>query len=92
MAITADRSEGAGADQAGGVERAPRRLFADESGTLWTAELRRPRAKGPDHAPSRLILFWSEARACLATLRGVEGLAELTEDDLRRHLRTCLTG
>ena len=48
--------------------------------------------EGPDHAPSRLILFWSEARACLATLRGVEGLAELTEDDLRRHLRTCLTG
>jgi hypothetical protein len=92
VALTAETTEGAEADRIGGVEHAPRRLFADESGTLWTAELRRPRAKGPDHAPSRLILFWSEARACLATLRGVDGLAELTEDDLRRHLRTCLTG
>ena len=78
---------------AGGGERAPRRLFADEAGVLWTAELRKPRvASTAGREPTPLILFWSDTRACLATLRTHQPLAELTEEDLRRHLHTCLSG
>lgn len=74
-------------------ERGPRRLFADEEGVLWTAEVRRPRFSGPDGEPGApLILFWSDTRACLATLRRAQPIAELTEDELRGHLRACLTG
>lgn len=80
----------------GGIERgdrSPRRLFADEAGVLWTAELRRPRQeRWPDKAATPLILFWSETRACLATLREASGLRDLSEEELRRHLRTCLAG
>lgn len=83
----------AGSGAGRGPERSPRRLFADDAGVLWTAELRRPRLPtGRGDAPAPLILFWSETRACLATLREGRGLAELSEDELRRHLRSCLSG
>ena len=72
-------------------ERDPRRLFADDQGVLWTAELRRPRVTG-EGPGAPLILFWSDTRACMATLRNSRPIAELTEDELRRHLRACLTG
>lgn len=75
------------------VERSARRLFADENGVLWTAELRRPRlATDPGRTGGPLILFWSETRACLGSVRNSRPLAELTEDDLRLHLRACLSG
>ena len=77
----------------GGGDRGPRRLFADASGVLWTAELRRPRVPGlGGQSPAPVILFWSETRACLATLRSHQPIADLSEDDLRRHLQACLSG
>lgn len=72
--------------------REPRRLFADEEGVLWTAELRRPRIAADGSQLSPLILFWSDTRACLATLRSSRPITELSEEELRRHLRACLTG
>ena len=89
---TAARNETArgGGDTA---ERSARRLFADENGVLWTAELRRPRlAADPARTAGPLILFWSETRACLASVRNSRPLSDLTEDDLRLHLRACLSG
>lgn len=75
------------------VERSARRLFADENGVLWTAELRRPRlAADPARTGGPLILFWSETRACLASVRNSRPLSDLSEDDLRVHLRACLSG
>lgn len=72
---------------------APSRRFTDEAGVIWTAELRRPRRPpNPGRVSSPMILFWSDTRACLATLQGERGIAELTDEDLRRHLRACLSG
>ncbi|HUE77998.1 MAG TPA: hypothetical protein VMM83_08660 [Longimicrobiales bacterium] len=72
---------------------APARRFSDETGVVWTAELRRPRTPPiPGRVSAPMILFWSDTRACLATLRSDRGLDELTEEDLRRHLRACLSG
>ena len=85
-----DQRRGGSGDPADGPAR---RLFADENGTLWTAELRRPRlATDPARTAGPLILFWSETRACLASVRNSRPLSDLTEDDLRLHLRACLSG
>ena len=70
----------------------PRRLFADEHGVLWTAELRRPSTPPPDGERASLLLFWSDTRACLVTLRSDRALSALSDEDLRRHLRSCLSG
>lgn len=88
-AMRSRRGDAGGAER---TDRSPRRLFADDAGVLWTAELRRPRAAaGGGETAAPLILFWSETRACLATLRGGAAITELTEEDLRRHLRACLS-
>lgn len=93
LAMSADlwrRNTGEGEDR---EERTPRRLFADDAGVLWTAELRRPRLPAmPGHPTSPLILFWSDSRACLATVRSTVPLSDLSEEDLRRHLQACLSG
>lgn len=72
--------------------REPRRLFADEEGVLWTAEMRRPRLATTGGPSSPLILFWSDTRACMATVRHGRPITELSEDELRGHLRACLSG
>lgn len=80
------------APERGRAGRTPRRLFADDDGVLWTAELRRPARSGSAANGGRLILFWSEDRACITTLKEPTPIADLSEEELRRHLRTCLTG
>lgn len=90
---TPGRSDSGRAGAEEPVERSARRLFADEDGVLWTAELRRPRlAADPARTGGPLILFWSETRACLASVRNSRPLAELTDEDLRLYLRACLSG
>lgn len=90
---TAGRNDHARGGAGNPVDRSARRLFADENGVLWTAELRRPRhPTDPARTGGPLILFWSETRACLASVRNSRPLSDLTEDDLRLHLRACLSG
>lgn len=76
--------EGAGGEQT--------RRFTDERGVLWTAEVRRARTRGagPRSGPA-LVLFSSESRACLASLPEDRPLGELTVEELRDHLRACLS-
>jgi hypothetical protein len=76
------------------AEQAPVRRFTDDEGTVWTAEVKLPRstAWGSDVRMAPMILFWSEKRACLATVRPSAGLGELTTEELRSHLQSCLRG
>lgn len=76
------------------AEQAPVRRFTDDDGTVWTAEVKLPRstAWGSDMRMAPMILFWSDNRACLATVRPSAGLGELTTEELRSHLQSCLRG
>lgn len=73
------------------AERACLRRFTTEDGTVWTAELKSPRVGLPGgYSDASMVLFWSDQRACLTTLRPRRGLGEMTVSELRDQLRLCL--
>ncbi|HSH44224.1 MAG TPA: hypothetical protein VK966_00075 [Longimicrobiales bacterium] len=67
-----------------------RRRFQDEQGDVWVAEVKRPRTMVEDGS-TPMILFWTETRACLASLRSNRPFMELSLEELREHLRVCLS-
>lgn len=69
-----------------------RRRFQDDTGAVWVAEVKRPRSMSPsDENATPMILFWNDTRACLASLRSKRGFMELSVEELREHLRACLS-
>lgn len=66
-----------------------RRRFQDDDGAVWVAEVKRARTMSDEATP--MILFWTESRACLASLRSRREFMELSLEELREHLHACLS-
>ena len=88
----ADTERRPGSVEGGSSSEGMRRRFQDDTGAVWVAEVKRPRSMRPsDEKSTPMILFWNDNRACLASLRSERGFMELSVEELRQHLRACLS-
>lgn len=90
--MTMAETERRGSAEGGSSTDPMRRRFQDETGAVWVAEMKRPRTMGaPNGDATPMILFSNDNRACLASLRSERRFMELSLEELRGHLRACLS-
>lgn len=88
----ADTERRTGPSEGGSASEGVRRRFQDDTGVVWVAEVKRPGSMGPSEKNATpMILFWNDTRACLASLRSQRDFMELSVEELREHLRACLS-